>query len=343
MKACVIHAPHDLRVEDREVGSVGPRQVRVAVAAGGICGSDLHYYHHGGFGTVRVREPMILGHEVAGIVEQTGSEVANVRAGDRVAVNPSRPCGTCAFCLAGKSNQCADMLFYGSAMRFPHVQGAFRQQLVAEEAQCHVIPDSLDINIAAMAEPVAVTLHACAQAGSLLGKCVVVLGAGPIGSLTALAARHCGAGFVAVTDIADQPLETIRPFVNEAVNVRTDGKAVEHYSAGRGLFDVVFEASGSPAAILNGLAFAKPAARMVQIGIAGDEVSLPLNMITAKEIELVGTFRFHEEFGWAVSALANGHIDARPILSEIVPLEEARAAFELASDRSKAMKVQLSF
>ncbi len=343
MKACVIHAPNDLRVDDCEIGAVGPHQVRIAVSAGGICGSDLHYFHHGGFGTVRIKEPMVLGHEVAGVVEEVGDAVTNVRPGDRVAVNPSRPCGTCAYCLGGRSNQCLDMLFYGSAMRMPHVQGAFRQQLVAEEAQCHLIPDSLDMTMAAMAEPLAVALHACAQAGPLLGKSVVILGAGPIGSLVAMAARHAGAGFIAITDVADEPLEIISPHVDEAVNVASDDKAVDRYSTGKGVFDVVFEASGNSAAILNGLAFARPCARMVQVGLTGSDVSLPLNMVTAKEIELVGTFRFHEEFGWAVTALAQGHIDPGPLLTEVMPLENAKAAFDLASDRSRAMKVQLSF
>lgn len=343
MKACVIHAPNDLRVSDCETGTVGPLQVRIAISAGGICGSDLHYFHHGGFGTVRIKEPMILGHEVAGVVDTVGDAVETIRPGDRVAVNPSRPCGACAYCLGGRSNQCMDMLFYGSAMRFPHVQGAFRQQLVAEEAQCHVIPESLDISMAAMAEPLAVALHACAQAGSLLGKSVVILGAGPIGSLVAMAARHAGAGFIAITDVADAPLNIISSHVDEAINVSSDDKAVERYSAGKGMFDVVFEASGNNAAILNGLAFARPCARMVQVGLTDSGVTLPLNLLTAKEIELVGTFRFHEEFGWAVNALAQGHIDPAPLLTEIIPLENAQAAFELASDRSRAMKVQLSF
>ncbi len=130
MKSIVIHPPHQLRVEDRPLDPMGPGQVTVAVKAGGICGSDLHYYRHGGFGTVRVREPMVLGHEVAGEVVAVGEGVSGLRAGDRVAVNPSRPCRACRTCLEGLPNHCEAMRFYGSAMPWPHVQGAFRERLV---------------------------------------------------------------------------------------------------------------------------------------------------------------------------------------------------------------------
>ena len=130
MRAVVIHAEKDLRVEPTTAPELGPRDVRVRIEAGGICGSDLHYYLHGGFGTIRVREPMILGHEIAGRVEAIGGEVSRVKPGDRVAVNPSRACGHCRYCQMGLQQHCTDMLFYGSAMRFPHVQGGFRDVLV---------------------------------------------------------------------------------------------------------------------------------------------------------------------------------------------------------------------
>ena len=121
---------------------LGPRDVRVRIEAGGICGSDLHYYHHGGFGTVRLQQPMALGHEIAGTVEDVGTEVSGVARGMRVAVNPSQPCNACRYCRAGQRNQCLDMKFMGSAMRFPHVQGGFRQSVTIDEAQAD--PDRAD-------------------------------------------------------------------------------------------------------------------------------------------------------------------------------------------------------
>jgi L-idonate 5-dehydrogenase len=184
MKAVVIHAARDLRVEERHPETPVRGQVEVAIEAGGICGSDLHYFNHGGFGTVRIREPMILGHEIAGTIKAIGAGVSKFAVGDRVAVSPSRPCNACDYCLQGLQNQCLNMRFYGSAMPMPHVQGAFRQRLVAEAWQCHAINDGVSINEAAFAEPFAVTLHAVARAGSLLGKRILVTGCGPIGALT---------------------------------------------------------------------------------------------------------------------------------------------------------------
>jgi L-idonate 5-dehydrogenase len=133
--ACVIHNKMDLRIEKVLLGALGETQVSVRVLAGGICGSDLHYYLDGGFGTVRIKEPMILGHKVSGTVEALGSEVTKVNIGDHISLNPSHPCGHCTFCKSGQQQHCLDMWFYGSAMRVPHSQGAFRERLITEEFQ----------------------------------------------------------------------------------------------------------------------------------------------------------------------------------------------------------------
>ena len=206
MRAVVIHAEKDLRVEQQQAERPGPGQVLIQVERGGICGSDLHYFNHGGFGTVRLREPMILGHEVAGRIIELGTSVAGLATGDLVAVSPSRPCGHCRYCLEGKTNHCLNMRFYGSAMPFPHIQGAFREQLVADASQC-VIANGLSAGEAACAEPLSVCLHATRQAGEMLGKRVLVTGSGPIGVLTIAAARRAGAAEIVATDMADFPLE----------------------------------------------------------------------------------------------------------------------------------------
>ena len=341
MKAAVIHAPHDLRIDDIAPAVMGPDDVTVRVRAGGICGSDLHYFHHGGFGTIRIREAMILGHEIAGTVESVGANVTNVKPGDTVAVNPSLPCGHCRYCLAGQSHHCLDMRFYGSAMRFPHVQGGFREVLVCDASQA--IPTTMAPDRAAFAEPLSVCLHAARQAGPLLGARVLVTGAGPIGALCAMVARHAGAREIIATDLIDAPLAVMKQVAADGVfNTRDNPTALEKYQADKGTFDVAFECSGAGPALVAALAVVRPGATIVQVGLGGD-VPLPMNTVVAKEINLRGTFRFHEEFAWAVRFLETGALDVSPLLTEIVPLSEAVRAFELATDRAKAMKVQLAF
>lgn len=343
MKTLVIHSAKDLRVEQRSVASPGENQVRVSVAYGGICGSDLHYYNHGGFGAIRLREPMILGHEVAGIVEKVGEGVADLKPGDAVAVSPSRPCGSCQYCRENLANHCQDMRFYGSAMPFPHIQGAFRQQLLADAGQCHVLNPGIPLEIGAMAEPFAVALHACARAGDLSGRRVLVTGSGPIGALCIVAARQNGASEIVVTDIQDGVLElAARLGADRVVNTRTDPDALAAYREDKGYFDVMFEASGNELALRQGLDTLRPRGILTQLGLGGD-VSIPQNTIVAKEVDMRGTFRFHEEFAVAVALINARSVDLRPLVTHRFPLSRAAEAFEIASDRSKAMKVILDF
>ena len=201
----VIHAAGDLRIEPQKVATPGAGEVLIQMQAGGICGSDLHYYHNGGFGPIKLREPMVLGHEVSGIIRALGADTGDLQEGQLVAISPSRPCHSCAFCTKGQHNHCLNMRFYGSAMPFPHIQGAFQEHLVVSAAQC-APADGLSAAQAAMAEPLAVCLHAVAQAGDLTGKTVLITGCGPIGALCILAARHAGAARVIATDLSDYTL-----------------------------------------------------------------------------------------------------------------------------------------
>jgi len=341
--AVVIHAAHDLRVEDQPAPDPGPGEVRIRIGRGGICGSDLHYFHAGGFGAVRLRAPMVLGHEAAGVVEAVGQGVTHVIPGDAVAVNPSLPCGACAQCLAGRPNHCLDMRFLGSAMRTPHVGGAFRARFTTEAARAVKLPEGLGVERAAFAEPLSVVLHAAAQAGALLGARVLVTGAGPIGVLAAAVARLGGAREVVVTDLLPEPLAIARAMgADTTYAVAENPDALAPYTADKGYFDVVFEASASAQALGAGLAAARPGAVMVQLGLGGD-VALPLGALVAREVRLVGSFRFHHEFGHALEVLAGGRLDPTPMLTAVVPVAEAERAFALASDRRRAMKVQIAF
>jgi L-idonate 5-dehydrogenase len=343
MKAVVIHAAKDLRIEERDLDDLGAGQVDIAIEAGGICGSDLHYYNHGGFGTIRLREPMILGHEIAGTIKALSQGVSGLAIGDRVAVSPSRPCNTCDYCLKGMQNHCLNMRFYGSAMPTPHIQGAFRQRLIADAWQCHKVADGVSINEAAFAEPFAVTLHAVNRCGSLLGKRVLVTGCGPIGALTILAARAHGAQEIIATDVMDAVLVKAREVgADRTINVAEHAEELAAYSVNKGYFDVMFEASGNERALRAGLETLRPRGILIQLGLGGD-ISIPQNMIVSKEIDLRGSFRFHEEFALAVDLINRRAVDVKPLLTGIFDLDKVIEAFETAGDRSRSMKVQLAF
>ena len=342
MKAVVIHAARDLRIEERPAASPGVGQVQIAIAAGGICGSDLHYYHRGGFGDVRLKEPMVLGHEVSGVITALGAGVTGLREGQLVAVSPSRPCGDCRFCNEGMHNQCLNMRFYGSAMPFPHIQGAFREVLVADASQC-APGDGLDAGEAAMAEPLAVCLHATRRAGNLVGKSVLVTGCGPIGILSVLCARRAGADLIVAVDLSGFTLALAKKAgADVTINSASNPEALDAYSAGKGTFDVLYECSGAAPALTAAIAAMRPGGTIVQLGIGGD-MSLPMVTITAKELSLKGSFRFHEEFFAGVRLMQKGLIDVKPLITHRFGLDQAVAAFEIASDRTCALKTQIIF
>lgn len=255
MHAIVCHASKDLRVEPQtEPQALTPDQLRVRIARGGICGSDLHYYQHGGFGTVRLREPMVLGHEVSAVIEAVGREDGPFKIGQRLSVSPSRPCGGCHYCHQGLPNHCLNMRFYGSAMPFPHVQGAFQQSLVIETHQAHLLADHVSLAEGAMAEPLSVGLHAIQRAGVVFGKRVLVTGCGPIGNLLIGSLRAAGAGEIVAVDLSAGPLACAEKMgASRTHNLAEDADALKRYTAEKGYFDVMFEVSGSAQALRNGL------------------------------------------------------------------------------------------
>lgn len=342
-----LYAAHDLKIETDDAPAPGPGQIRLAMAAGGICGSDLHYFHDGGFGPVRVREPIISGHEASGRVESLGAGVTGPAPGTLVAVSPSQPCGDCEYCRKDQPIHCLNMRFMGSAMRLPHEQGMFRDLLVVPAAQVHAFPDTTTPAEAACAEPLAVCLHAVAQAcdllGDLAGLRVMITGAGPIGQLVLAAARHAGATEVIVTDLTDAALTRARDMgAAQTINVATDTAALDALATGKGTVDLVFDCSAAAPALRNALAVLRPRGTLIQVGVTGD-ITIPLNALVGKEITWRGSQRFHPEFADAVRLIGSREIDVRPTISHSLPLERAVEAFTLASDRSVACKVQLTF
>jgi L-idonate 5-dehydrogenase len=342
MLVCQVHAANDLRVIDAPTPEPGPGEVLVKLGAAGICGSDMHYYFHGGVGSFRIREPLTPGHEASGVVAGVGAGVTRVRAGDRIAINPSRPCGRCAACRDGRENLCTDMRFLGSASVFPHMQGMFSEYFTMPERQCLPVSSDVSLGEIAMSEPLSVALHSVNRAGPLLGRNVLITGSGTIGCMMVLAARLAGAHRISMTDVVDNPLAVARK-VGADQTVRIDQLA-----AGTRLADVVgepdvaFEVSGAASALTACIETVRRGGVIVQVGTLPPEgMHLMANQIMARELDLRGSFRFGNVFDLAVRSIAERRVDVRPVLSGEYPLAQAVQALERARDKNVSMKVQL--
>ncbi|WP_399883145.1 L-idonate 5-dehydrogenase [Streptomyces sp. BBFR51] len=353
-QACVIHGAGDLRVEDVPVPLPGPGQALVAVRYGGVCGSDLHYWRHGGVGDFHLREPMLLGHEVVGTVLAYGSlkpdpdrpdadpsdtDPPGPAPGTFVAVHPATPCGVCPECVDGRRNVCRDTRYLGSAARFPHVQGGFAARIVVPAEQLRPLPAGLEPRRAALAEPLSVALHAVRRAGDLSGRHVLVTGAGPIGCLVVAAAKAAGAAHVTVTDLLPAALEYARA-AGAGTLVRADDPADSGWPVE---VDAAIEASGVAAGLDTCLRLVRRGGVVVQLGMLPPGQSpFAGNLVVSREIELRGAFRFDGEFDEALRLLAaEPAFDA--LVSAVVPVRDAESAFELAADRSRSCKVLLDF
>ena len=342
-RVCRLYGKNDLKVEQDEVHLPKGGQVLVRLAYGGICGSDMHYLADGGIGTIKVQEPIILGHEASGRIIKVGDSVDGLEPEDVVAINPSRPCSLCKFCTEGLFMHCLEMRFNGSAIRLPHQQGLFRDLMVLEASQCIRVPPDTDLAALACSEPLAVCLHAAKMAGTLSGKRVLITGAGPIGALCTAVAAKSGADTIIVTDIYDNTLKIAKEMgATECINVALHPDKMERYTENKGYFDTVFECSAVSSAIKTAVETLLPRGCLIQVGVAGD-TPVPINAIVAKEIKFQGIHRFHEEFNVAVRAITNNNVDVRPILSGVFELKDIEKAFSIAMDRSKSVKVQLKF
>ena len=338
MLACRIHAKEDLRIEPLEMPDVGPGQVLLRLGAGGICGSDLHYYFEGKNGSFVVREPLIPGHEASAVVAAVGPGVTRVKAGDKVAVSPSHACGQCDYCREGREQLCRKMRFLGSASLFPHVQGMFSEYFVMGERQCYPVASDVSLGELAFAEPLAVALHAVNRGTALLGKSVLITGAGTIGCLTVMAARLAGAKHIAVSDILDRPLSQARE-VGADRTIRADRDA---QALATPQFDVCFEVSGSFHALKSCVAAANRGATIVQVGTLPHEpLPFVINELMVKELDLKAAFRWGIEFDWAVEYISTRRVDVRPLLTGQYPLKDAVQAFNLAKDKTQSTKVQV--
>ncbi len=330
MQALVLERAKELALRDITIEeSLGPRDVRVDIRAVGICGSDVHYYLHGRIGPFVVREPMILGHEAAGVVTEVGSEVQGLAVGDRVCMEPGIP---------DPYSQAARLGLYNldPAVRFwatPPIHGCLRESVVHPADYTFKLPDSVSLAEGAMVEPLAVGLHAAKKAEIRPGDTAIVCGAGTIGMVTALAALAGGCSRVIISDVLQAKLDlattlgTITP-VNvaerslvEVVNELTDGWGA----------DIVFEASGNARAAESVFEPLCPGGRVVFVGMPGEPIRYDVVAAQAKEARVEHIFRYAHVYPRAVALLGSGQIDVKPLITDRYAFAESVAAFEFAA------------
>ncbi|MFJ1969375.1 L-idonate 5-dehydrogenase [Streptomyces sp. NPDC087903] len=340
MRAVVAHGAGDLRLEERQVPSPGPGEVAVDIRYGGICGSDLHYWRHGAVGEFRLREPLVLGHEIVGRVREAGPGASAPAPGTPVAVHPLASCGACRQCRAERRNTCLDGGYLGSAARNPHVQGGFADVLVVPAERILPLPEGLDLRLAAVAEPAAVAWHAVRQAGAVRGKRVLVTGAGPIGALVVAALRAAGAGEITVTDVHEAPLAVAKAVgATSVVRVGPGTDPLPELAA-----DIAIESSGSPAGLETCLYGVDRGGLVVGLGLLPPgETPVAANALITREVRLVGSFRFDTELGEVLRALADGRLAVDPVVTSVLPVADVEEAFSLAGDPARSCKVLLDF
>lgn len=332
-EALVIHAKEDLRLDRVPVSAPGTGEVTVRAAWGGICGSDMHYLRHGGVGASILREPMILGHEISGFVERTGTGVNGLAPGTPVAIHPARPCGDCPECRRDLRHLCGNTRFLGSAAMLPHTDGGFRRLMTVAASQIYPLPPGLDVCTACLAEPLSVALHAIARAGEVRGKTILVQGAGPIGALIVAGLKIAGAGMIVATDLQDFPLSIARRMgATSVINTVAMPYRADH--------DVVFEASGAASALPTAIACTAKGGILVQVGMfPPGNVGIPLGQIIARELDYRGSFRFDAEFGAALDLLAANPWVADVLVTHRFGLTAFNEAFAASTDRQHSSKV----
>ncbi|MFI2105425.1 L-idonate 5-dehydrogenase [Isoptericola sp. NPDC019693] len=330
MRAVVVHGAGDVRVDDRAEPVPGPGEVLLAVEWGGVCGSDLSYWRHGASGTAVLRAPLVLGHEIAGQVAATGPGVEGVDVGLRAAVHPATPVGSDPLParLAGRTNLHARVRYLGSAAFDPHTDGGFAERVVVRADQLRPLPDGVSTQHGALAEPLAVAMHAVARAGDLRGRQVLVNGCGPIGALAVAAARRAGAARIVAADVASASAAVASRMGADDVRVLSEGDALPED------VEVVIEASGAPGALAGVLHATARGGTVVQVGnLPGGEVTAALGDLVTREITWVGSYRFVDEISDAIDAMAAG-LDVSPVVSHVFDVDDAEKALAVAADRS---------
>jgi len=328
----VLHGRRDVRLETRGLPPLGQRDVLVEVRSVGVCGSDVHYYEHGRIGSFVVEQPLVLGHEVSGVVVDCGTQALKRHVGQRVALEPGVPCGRCSECRQGRYNLCGDIRFYGT----PPTDGAFARYVAIHEDYAFPLPDELSDDAGALLEPLSVGIWACRKGGVGLGSRVLVTGAGPIGNLSMQAARAAGATTVAVADVNLERLDRAA----QLGATRTIDLNERQLTPEDGPFDLLLECTGAESLTGQAILALRPAGTAILVGMGpGLEARIPVAALQAREITLVGTFRYANTYPAAIALAASGRADLDRLVDARFPLEEVDRALSANRENPTLLKV----
>jgi L-iditol 2-dehydrogenase len=308
----------------------GPGEVLVKIYAVGICGSDLHWYLEGGIGPTHAKYPQILGHEPAGEILSVGAGVTDRKAGDRVAIEPAINCGYCEFCRSGRHNICVRSRFMGDA----NTRGLFREYAVVPAANTVRIPDGMNYVKATVIEPLAVVLHVIAMARIPVGSTVVVIGAGPIGTLTAAAARVSGASRIIIADQVRHRVElALKMGADTGVYLPEESlvEKVQDLTGGRGA-DVVLDAAAKSETINDGLRITRIGGQFVLVGLPSErELKIDMHLAMGKELNVQTIKRSNHTAHPAIELLESGRVgDA--LVTHRLRLAETPRAFQMLTE-----------
>lgn len=354
-KAAVLYGAKDMRIESVDTISPADHQVQIKVRATGICGTDMHYYQNGRNGVYVVKNPLILGHEAAGEVTSIGKAVNTFKVGDRVVVEPQRPCGVCLVCRSGRYNLCSDMKFSGSASANPPAQGSLQQYYNHDASFVYRLPDNVSYVEGALLEPLSVALHAVKRSGLHTGQSVLIIGAGAIGLLCAAAAKVAGASSINIVDIDQAKLDFatghgghtkgiakhsfIVPMSPDGGESKTDfaSRMADDILAapGFGLVDIVFECTGVDTCCNIGIQCTTRGGKVVIVGMGAPIQNLNIGLAGVHEIDLLGIWRYANTFGTAISLVETGQVDLKPMITHTFELEKAADALTFVLGRPK--------
>lgn len=341
VRALVLEKQHELNLREIDLPlQVGPGMVRIAIHTVGVCGSDVHYYTHGRIGPFVVEAPMVLGHEAAGTVVEVGDGVSHLRVGDRVCMEPGIPDANSRASRLGMYNVDPAVRFWAT----PPIHGVLTPEVVHPANYTFKLPDNVSFAEGAMVEPFAVGMQAATKARIVPGDTAVVLGAGPIGTMVALAALAGGCARVVVADLAQPKLDIAGQYQGIIpINIR-EANLVEKVQELTGNWgaDIVFECSGSPRAWETIMDLPRPGGAIVVVGLPVEPTKVDIAAASTKELRIENVFRYAHQYDRAIALIASGKVDLKPLISETFRFEDAKVAFDRAVEaRPTDVKLQI--